>query len=318
MKSLSKRASDRYATALDFAVDLNQFLSQGDGLNLVSGALTFDAGSGQLRSRTRSLHQGIVPKGLRSFGPEDAHFFLRLLPGPYDRDGTPESIMFWKRRVESVDPDTSFRVGLLYGPSGCGKSSFVRAGLLPKLDDQITPVFVEAAPGTTESRLLSRLRRRCPYLNTDLGLRETIATLRQPDVMGEGKKVLIVIDQFEQWLHSNEREQSQLVSALRQCRPDRVQCIVMVRDDFWMAATNFMRQLEVRLIEDHNSNAVELFPIRHAGPSSGTGATIFCLIPTFLRLRFATWRPKSGAGASSDKGDRRRAQLNRPDDGARQ
>jgi hypothetical protein len=75
----------------------------------------------------------VVPKGLRSFDAGDADFFLELLPGPRDRDGVPESIRFWKSRIETTDPDDTFAVGLLYGPSGCGKSSLVKAGLLPRL-----------------------------------------------------------------------------------------------------------------------------------------------------------------------------------------
>ena len=38
----------------------------------------------------------------------------------------------------------------------------------------------------------------------------------------------------------------------------------MVRDDFWMAATRFMRDLEVRLVEGENSAAVDLFDLLHA------------------------------------------------------
>src|SRR5262249_51261721 len=63
----------------------------------------------------------IVPKGLRSFDEHDADFFLELLPGPRDRDGLPESIRFWKRKIEQTDPEKTFKVGLIYGPSGCGK-----------------------------------------------------------------------------------------------------------------------------------------------------------------------------------------------------
>src|SRR6185436_39320 len=51
---------------------------------------------------------------------------------------------------------------------------------------------------------------------------------------------------------------------LRQCDGGRVQCIVMVRDDFWMAATRFMRDLEIRLLEGQNSAAVDLFDLEHA------------------------------------------------------
>ena len=53
----------------------------------------------------------IVPKGLRSFDAQDADFFLELLPGPRDRDGLPESIRFWKTRIEETDPDKTFRWG---------------------------------------------------------------------------------------------------------------------------------------------------------------------------------------------------------------
>ena len=62
----------------------------------------------------------IVPKGLRSFDAGDADFFLELLPGPRDRDGLPDSIRFWKTRIEEMDADNTFSVGLIYGPSGCG------------------------------------------------------------------------------------------------------------------------------------------------------------------------------------------------------
>ena len=72
-----------------------------------------------------------MPKGLRSFDEQDADFFLELLPGPRDRDGLPDSIRFWKRKIEQIDPDLTFKVGLIYGPSGCGKSSMVKAGSCP-------------------------------------------------------------------------------------------------------------------------------------------------------------------------------------------
>ena len=54
------------------------------------------------------------------------------------------------------------------------------------------------------------------------------------------------------------------MAALRQCDGEHVQAIVMVRDDFWMAATRFMRDLEIRLVEGENSAAVDLFDLLHA------------------------------------------------------
>jgi formylglycine-generating enzyme required for sulfatase activity len=40
--------------------------------------------------------------------------------------------------------------------------------------------------------------------------------------------------------------------------------MLLVRDDFWMAATRFMRALEIPLLESQNCAALDLFPIRHA------------------------------------------------------
>ena len=124
----------------------------------------------------------IVPKGLRSFDDHDADFFLELLPGPRDREGLPDSLRFWKTRIEETDPDKTFTVGLIYGPSGCGKSSLVKAGLLPRLSENVIAVYIEATPEETETRLLHGLRKRCPALGDNLSLK---ARWRR---CGEGKE----------------------------------------------------------------------------------------------------------------------------------
>ena len=272
LKALSKRASERYTTAKDMADDLRHFLAEApaEEKSTVTGRAKHESGvatpmpsPAPTPSDQRPIK--IVPKGLRSFDAHDADFFLELLPGPRDRDGLPDGIRFWKTRIEETDADDAFTVGLIYGPSGCGKSSLVKAGLLPRLSDKVIAVYVEATAEETETRLLNGLRKRCPALSGNLGLKETLAALRLGQGVPVGKKVLIVLDQFEQWLHAKKEEQNtELVRALRQCDGVRVQCVVMVRDDFWMAATRFMRDLEVRLVEAQNSAAVDLFPIRHA------------------------------------------------------
>ncbi len=38
------------------------------------------------------------------------------------------------------------------------------------------------------------------------------------------------------------KQNTELVQALRQCDGERVQCVVMVRDDFWLAVSRFMRR----------------------------------------------------------------------------
>ena len=269
LKALSKRASERYSTGKDMADDLRHFLAEQTQSHPAASSTGLATPSTTPVSQSPSTSGPqpikIVPKGLRSFDEHDAEFFFELLPGPRDRDGLPDSLRFWKTRIEEKDADNTFSVGMIYGPSGCGKSSLVKAGLLPRLSDDVIAVYVEATAEETETRLLNGLRKRCVALPDNLTLKTTLAALRQGQGIPVGKKVLIVLDQFEQWLHAKmEDEDTELVQALRQCDGGRVHCIVMVRDDFWMAATRFMRELEVRLLEGVNSAAVDLFDLDHA------------------------------------------------------
>jgi serine/threonine protein kinase/formylglycine-generating enzyme required for sulfatase activity len=281
LKSLTKRASERYTTAKDMADDLRHFLSQPTIARESSPNAADTAFRSSAKAQPHSslpdfgrftvtpASQGtalkIMPKGLRSFDAHDADFFLELLPGPRDRSGLPDDIRFWKTRIEETDADSTFSIGLIYGPSGCGKSSLVKAALLPRLSDRVITVYIEATAGETEARLLNGLRKRCVALPADLGLKETVAALRQGQGIRVGDKVLIVIDQFEQWLHGQKAEHStELVQALRQCDGGRVQCVVMLRDDFWLAATRFMLELEVNLVQGENTALVDLFDPEHA------------------------------------------------------
>jgi serine/threonine protein kinase/formylglycine-generating enzyme required for sulfatase activity len=267
LKALAKRASERYTTAKDMADDLRHFLAgaSAEERSTITGRQRQEVdGVSATPTPTDQQAVKIVPKGLRSFDACDADFFLELLPGPRDRDGLPDSLRFWKTRIEEADADQTFAVGLIYGPSGCGKSSLVKAGLLPRLAKQVAAVYVEATAEETESRLSKSLRRQVPDLPGDLGLVEALAVLRQGRFLASGQKVLLVLDQFEQWLHTKRKEENtELVQALRQCDGGRVQCIVMVRDDFWLAVSRFMKALEVEILEGRNSALVDLFDLLH-------------------------------------------------------
>ncbi|MFO0949819.1 MAG: bifunctional serine/threonine-protein kinase/formylglycine-generating enzyme family protein [Isosphaeraceae bacterium] len=247
----------------------------------------------------------VVPRGPRAFEPAEADDFLVLMPGPRGRDQLPESLRFWKAwaeagtglppgsTAEDADADSasvsilplpagasagdavsappepaepSGRVGLLYGPSGGGKSSFVRAGLIPRLNPgRVECVYIAATPSGTEPRLLAALRRALPCIPEDANLPAAFAEIRRDEVLARAEKVLVVIDQFEQWLqgHSPGAE-TELAAALLQCDGRRVQALVLVRDDFWMAVTRFFQAIEVPLLEGKNSAAVELPDVRQA------------------------------------------------------
>ncbi len=248
LRCLSRPMSERYLTAADLAADLELWL----------------AGTGKEAASLANAR--VVPKGLLAFDVEDARFFLALLPGPRRGDGLPESIRFWKDRIESVAGDKAFNVGLLYGPSGGGKSSFVKAGLLPNLDrSRVLTIYLEATPTGTEARLCAELRRVFPSLPDEPDLANLLAILRDDRRIRPAAKLLIVLDQFEQWLQAHAHEpDAPLVRALRQCDGGRVQTLVLVRDDFWMAVTRFLRAIEVPLVQGGNSAPVELFDAGHA------------------------------------------------------
>jgi serine/threonine protein kinase len=282
-KLLAKRKSDRYSSAKDLVDDLKVFLTK-TPLDVqplesvrtpnpipISASITkagnSDATPVAATPTSGSQNLKIVPKGLRSFDHRDAGFFLELLPGARDRDGLPESVGFWKSRIEERDSDHTFIVGLVYGPSGCGKSSMMKAGLLPKLASDIKAVYLEASVDETEKTLLTLIRKKLDSREAEstTNLVDLLHEVRLGRILPRGKKLLIVIDQFEQWLFAHPDVAAEpLLEALLQCDGDRVQAIVMVRDDFWMAATRFFRELDIPLLERINSASVDLFDLDHS------------------------------------------------------
>jgi eukaryotic-like serine/threonine-protein kinase len=136
-KAMAKRVSERYFTAKDLSEDLRHFLAEQTAVQhgrspggvtseasethasrgvAISGR-SLAASSASMASMASGSAENqpikIVPKGLRSFDAHDADFFLKLLPGPCDREGLPDSLRFWKTRIEEADADNTFSVGLM-------------------------------------------------------------------------------------------------------------------------------------------------------------------------------------------------------------
>jgi serine/threonine protein kinase/formylglycine-generating enzyme required for sulfatase activity len=285
LKALSRHPSDRFAIAKDLAEEV-RWLIQNQRTSGNSNTLRTPAGvanadrvgldsgpqrtpselpsAGELDSASRTGPVKVVPKGLRSFDAGDADFFLELLPGPFDRDGLPESIRFWKSRIEATDIDKTFRVGLVYGPSGCGKSSLMKAGLLPRLSTRIERVYVEATPDDTPARLLKELQKRIPDLSAT-NLADALSMIRRRKLVPSGGKLLLVIDQFEQWLYAEKSyANAELTNALSQCDGETIQAIVMVREDFWISVSRFLKELDIPIVERENSAMVDLFDLEHS------------------------------------------------------
>ncbi|WDQ14725.1 bifunctional serine/threonine-protein kinase/formylglycine-generating enzyme family protein [Rhodopirellula sp. P2] len=272
LKALAQRVSDRYPTAAAMAADLGSYQTEECTVDY-SGDLsaTFLPGTNSLsppgvlaNSPRPDAEPRVIPKGLRAFDQHDRSFFLQLVPGARDARGVPEVLRQLKIRIDSRDIDEAFRVALIYGPSGSGKSSLMQAGLVPLLDASVEVVSVEANATHTESRLLAALQKLDSNTAAESTLIGAMASIRKNGV-GGGKKVLVIVDQFEQWLHIHPRMQDEvLVDAIRQCDGKNLQCLLLIRDDFWMPATQFFHELDLRLVQDVNCIAVDRFDRRHA------------------------------------------------------
>jgi serine/threonine protein kinase/formylglycine-generating enzyme required for sulfatase activity len=244
MKLLQKDPLDRYSDGQVLADDLQAWLAS------------------QEQSETNK-HDGpaaIQPRGLRSFTESDSDFFLELLPGLRDRHGIPESVSFWTDRIQTRDPAKAFCVGMIMGPSGSGKSSLVKAGIVPLLSN-IVAIHLDATPANTESRLLKALQDKLPGLQDTATLSDAMIKIRR----SEDPKVVVFIDQFEQWLSANpDSMQTELTSALRQCDGKTLQAVLVVRDDFGAAVQFMTSDLETLIDQGSNFASLRVFDADHA------------------------------------------------------
>ncbi len=268
LKALAKKISDRYSTASDLAEDLEiwQRSCEPVGQTLSSVATTdpMSAGSGSVRSlNLESI--AVVPHGLRPFDAHDSDFFRFLVPGPRDRTGTPESIRFWTHSILSQNEETGFRVGVLMGPSGSGKSSLMKAGVIPLVEQEVTVITIDAKPEGLEAGLLQQIQRSIGGHIRENNLVDQLTAIRSSGDRPGGKKLLIVIDQFEQWLNQHrDSGTDELRDALRQCDGLHAQAILIVRDDFVLGISSFMDEIEEALQQNQNFATVEPFGIAHA------------------------------------------------------
>lgn len=277
LKMLSKKVSDRYTTAGDLSEELLDWDSSSTQLQskesiAVEPASTYVSSDTvqpteqQSNARTLDIETvAVVPHGLRPFDTNDADFFRYLLPGARNRDGVPESITFWVNRIVSRNEGQTFRNGVLMGPSGSGKSSLMRAGVLPLVDNEVISIYLEAKPESLEKDLAKQIRQHFAFLGGKESLQETLTRVRQHISARRAKKLVLIVDQFEQWLNVHRDEQStDFHESLRQCDGVNLQAILLVRDDFMVGLSSFLEQVEELLLQNQNFATVEPFGVSHA------------------------------------------------------
>ncbi len=259
MKCLEKKPNSRFATAGELRFELDAWLTDSEREDDHS-----DAAGRQDRPVPHSL--SLVPRGLRAYTRRDSHFFPQLLPGPRDSHGVPDSIRFWIDRIESTDAHPQLTVGLIYGPSGSGKSSFVQAGLMPRLDDTKTlPIYLQMGNEDSAANLIQRVKQLLPERADGQRLETYSEELVAPKSENQRKRIVLLLDQFEQWLHAHHAfEHNELVDVLKQCDGTHLQAILIVRDDFFASVNLLFQEIGVALREGHNYALIPRFTVSHA------------------------------------------------------
>ncbi len=155
-------------------------------------------------------------RGLRAFGPEDRRFF-------FGRKRLEEEL---RARIRHAAQGQRPRFQVVAGASGVGKSSAVMAGLVAMLPRQEWDWLVvrpgELVRGSTgspgaRSSALRELRQRVHQLwatgplpaNGGASLDEVVEEVRQLRRAHPGRRLLLVVDQFEEVLTLLEREECQ-------------------------------------------------------------------------------------------------------------
>ena len=145
----------------------------------------------------------------------------------------------------------------------------MKAGLLPLLPESIHRIYLEATPHETELELLRILQQRysgiVSHTASAAELPSVFRQLREGACLPQEGRILIVLDQFEQWLQSHATDvMYELTMALRHCEAGRLQVLLLVREEYWSATQEFFRQLDIRLDTHWNDQCLQWFGKAHA------------------------------------------------------
>jgi HEAT repeat protein len=135
-----------------------------------------------------------------------------------------------------------FRFGVLWGELGSGKTSLLRAGLVPKLrNEKFLPIYLSRPTKNPQEAILSALQKE------KLGIDKPKAKISNQllkSAVPEGKKLVIILDQFEEYFLTNRTPESRTVFVkwLSKIPADEnmpVVFLIAIREDFFARLQTF-------------------------------------------------------------------------------
>ncbi len=305
MKCLAKRMTDRFQSAKQLSeaihkIEADATIYKASAVDRSTPEMSIDSQiiqtathrsvstqeSQTIRSEKKSSSssdlselRGLVPRGLRAFSAEDSSYYHRLVPGPYDMEGRPAILNYWLKWIENADSNVNNSVGVIYGASGCGKSSFVLAALIPCLSPAIKTVYFNFTVQHPVQSLVQLLHERFPHTKPFAELPHILGAIRSRE---EPFKVLFVFDQFEQYLINTQIDlEHVMVQAIRQCDGEKIQTIILVRDEFWTEISQFMQMMESALLDGINAANHPLMNKVHARRVLESFGRAYEMLPNF-------------------------------------
>ncbi len=131
----------------------------------------------------------------------------------------------------------------------------MKAGIIPRLSKTIIPIYLESTPDSTEQKLRQSLAKRIEKDGrrssiADLSLVELLGEIRRGGGFEKQQKVVLILDQFEQWLYAHPMMAGTvLLDALKQADGVRLQVNVMVRDGLLDGRDTFFPGFDIPLVE---------------------------------------------------------------------
>ena len=249
-------------TASELADDLRHFLEHG-------GARSAPRSNRGRRARGASAGgpeqpaAKIVPKGLRPFDANDAAYFLAVA-GPRDRNGPAREHSPVEGPHRGAGPGRDVRRGRALRPVGLRQVVARPGGAAP------AAVRLRSRRSTSRQPPTRPKRGSCKRLQAAIpraaGPARTWRSAWRPCAADAGRPRARSC-----WWCSTSSSSGCTARASPTAdagpgpaavRRPRLQCLLLVRDDFWLALSRFMAELEIELVQGRNTALVDLFDLR--------------------------------------------------------